>query len=468
MPEHILFLTGRLAEKSLHNVLESMQPTEFMYTVHQIGISVAGLMTADLIGRRLQDPMGADRIIVPGRCRGDLDALSQRYHVPVLRGPDELKDLPQFFGRQGAQIDLSRYDVRIFAEIVDAPNMRVEAIIAQAHEYAQAGADVIDLGCLPNTPFPHLEEATASLLAQGYQVSVDSMETEELLRGGRAGANYLLSLREETLWIADEVAATPVLIPSRPGDLDSLVRGMEILASRGKAYIADPILDPIHFGFTDALVRYSELRRRYPQAEIMMGTGNLSELTDADTMGIHAVLMGIISELRITNILTTQVSPHACTAVREADAARRLMFVARESDTLPRGFGDALLGLHERNPFPYTREEIALLAKAVKDPSFRVQVSKAGIHVYNRDGLHSGTDPFELFPYLRLEQDAPHAFYMGVELARAHLAWQLGKRYVQDEELSWGCVVKRASDDMLCYRSPGSTLAMDKNGKAEK
>jgi hypothetical protein len=37
-------------------------------------------------------------------------------------------------------------------------------------------------------------------------VSADSFDTDELLRAGRAGADYLLSLREDTLWLADEVA----------------------------------------------------------------------------------------------------------------------------------------------------------------------------------------------------------------------------------------------------------------------
>ena len=32
------------------------------------------------------------------------------------------------------------------------------------------GADVIDLGCLPDTPFPHLEEAVGALKEQGYKV----------------------------------------------------------------------------------------------------------------------------------------------------------------------------------------------------------------------------------------------------------------------------------------------------------
>ena len=458
MPDHILFLTGKLAEKSLRKVLAGMQPADFTYAVQQIGISVAGLMTADLIQRRLTDIGGAQRILVPGRTRGDMEALARHYGVPVLRGPEELKDLPQYFGRRGTLPDLSRYDVRIFAEIVDAPQSSIDTILARAAYYKKCGADVIDLGCLPETPFPHLEEAVIALREAGYRVSVDSAEPDDLLRGGRAGADYLLSLKEDTLWIADEVAAVPVLIPAEAGDLASLERGMATLAGSGRAFIADAILDPIHFGFTESIVRYRDLRQRFPQAEIMMGVGNLTELTDADTGGINAMLMGIISELNITNILTTEVSPHARRAVREADAARRMMYAAREANSLPRDFSAALLVLHERKPFPYSADEIGEFARDVKDPSFRVQISEDGIHVYNRDGLATAADPFDLYPGLKLEHDGSHAFYMGVELARAQIAWQLGKRYTQDQELKWGCAVEAKEDDKAAYSVPGSTL----------
>jgi dihydropteroate synthase-like protein len=462
--EHILFLTGKLAEKSLHRVLQEMQPTPFTHQVLEIGISVAGLMTADLIRRRLPDARNADRILVPGRCRGDLDALSRRYGVPVVRGPDELKDLPQYFGRQGRPPDLSRCDVLIFAEIVDAPKLDIAGIVQRAQRYREDGADVIDLGCLPDTPFAHLEEAVRALKAAGYAVSVDSMVPDELLRGGRAGADYLLSLKEDTLWIADAVAATPVLISSPPDDLDSLGRAIEAMRARGRPCFADPILEPIHFGFTDSIARFHELRRRDPAVAMMMGVGNLTELTDADTIGINALLMGIISELRIGALLTTQVSAHARSAVREADAARRMMYAAREAHSLPRDFSTDLLALHARKPFPDTPEEIAEVAAAIKDPSFRVQNSEAGIHVYNRDGLHCATDPYELWPCLGLEQDGSHAFYMGVELARAQVAWQLGKRYAQDEELDWGAAVRRAPVDLSTQKPAGPTLAHKARG----
>ena len=222
MAEHLLFLTGKLAEKQLHNVLEKMQP-EFTYTVHQLGLKVAALMTTDMVARRLTDTFGANRMILPGRCRGDIQALAQQLGLPVERGPEELKDLPSYFGKIAHHYDLSQYQVNIFAEIVDAPNMTIEQILYRAAYYKNNGADVIDIGCLPGTDFPHLEDAVKALKAAGYQVSVDSLETEDLLRGGRAGADYLLSLHESSLWIADEVAATPVLIPEQHQDL-SLIR----------------------------------------------------------------------------------------------------------------------------------------------------------------------------------------------------------------------------------------------------
>ena len=39
---------------------------------------------------------------------------------------------------------------------------------------------------------------------------------------------------------------------------------------------------------------------------------------------------------------------------------------------------------------------------------------------------------------MKVDNDASHAFYLGVELARAQIAWQLNKRYVQDQEIEWG------------------------------
>jgi dihydropteroate synthase-like protein len=460
MSEHLLFLTGKLAEKQLRRILEKMQP-DFTYTVHQLGVKVAALMTTDMILRRLKDTFGANRIIIPGRCRGDIHALAKELDMPVERGPEELKDLPVYFGKAADQYDLSRYSVKIFAEIVDAPNISVEEILSRAYYYKQNGADVIDIGCLPSTDFPHMEEAIQALKQQGFIVSIDSLNSDDLLRGGRAGADYLLSLHESTLWIADEVAATPILIPETHEDLASLDRSIKIMQDKNRAFIVDPILDPIHFGFTQSIVRYYEVRKNHPGIEIMMGVGNITELTHADTVGMNALLLGICSELNINQILATEVSRHACRAVKEADKARRILFAAKEQDTLPKHIDSGLMSLHETSPFPYTQDEVKELASQITDPSYRIQTSAEGVHIFNRDGLHTATDPFDLYPKLGVENDAGHAFYLGVELARAEIAWQLGKRYNQDQPLGWGCATDKTEQtiDLHSFKPAGTTLA---------
>ncbi len=459
MSEHLLFLTGKLAEKQLNSILNKMQPS-FTYTVHQLGLKVAALMTADMIGRRLTETFGADRIIVPGRCRGDLDALSVQLGVPVVRGPEELKDLPQYFGKAAQKPDLSHYQVKIFAEIVDAPNVSVAEVLKRAYYYKKQGADVIDIGCLPSTPFPQMEAMIQALKQEGFTVSIDSLDAQDLLRGGKAGADYMLSLHEGTLWIADEVAATPILIPERHEDLASLDRAIQIMQAKQRPFIVDPILDPVHFGFTQSIVRYHDVRKKHPDVEMMMGVGNITELTHADTAGMNALLLGICSELSINSILATQVSRHACRAIKEADLARRILFAAKQQDTLPKHIDPGLMALHETAPFPYTLTEIEELAEQISDPSYRIQTSDEGLHIFNRDGLHTATDPFALFPKLQVEKDGGHAFYLGVELARAEIAWQLGKRFTQDQALLWGCATDHAEQtvDLHSFKPAGTTL----------
>jgi len=464
MAESILFLTGHLARPRIEAVLGGMD-TGFDWKVLDIGVKVAALMTEDIILRRLPDRGEADKIMLPGRCRADLDRLSDRYGVPVLRGPDELKDIPTFFGRARKATDMTKYDIQIFAEIVDASALEIEEILKRARDYTQKGANVIDLGGLPDTPFPHLEQTVAALKDKGFKVSIDSADPDELLRGGKAGADFLLSLNEDTLAIADDVAAMPVLIPKDHGDMASLYRAMDALDAKGRKYLVDPVLDPIHFGFMASLERYAELRRMRPDAEILMGTGNLTELTDADTTGITAILLGIASELHIKNVLVVQVSPHTRRTVEEHDLARRIMYAARADHELPKDYADGLLALHARRPFPLTPAEIAENADAVRDKNFRIDIAEDGIHIYNRDGHHVSQEIFDLYDKLDLGEDSPHAFYLAAELARAEIAWRLAKRYAQDEPLDWGVAADAPADDKTRLKEAGHTLTAKKKRK---
>ena len=459
MPDHILFLTGHLAEARLRRALDELGPVPFSAEVRNIGVKVAALMTPEIIRRRIGALDGVSRVVLPGRCRGDLAMLGEALGVPVERGPDELVDLPQHFGRAARRVDLTRHACRIFAEIVDASALSVAQIVTRAATLRHDGADVIDLGCLPDTPFPHLAEAIAALHGEGLRVSVDSGDPAQLVEGGRAGADFLLSLDETTLDLAHESDATPVLIPAVHGDLEGLLRAAERLERQGRPYLADPILDPIHFGFTSSIVRYHAFRAAMPQAPMLMGIGNLTELTDADTTGITMTLMGMVSELDIGSVLVVQVSPHCRTAVRETELARRIMFAAKAQGSLPQGFDAGLMALRDRRPYANDAEGIARNAAAVTDRNYRIEVAADGLHIYNAARHDVALDPFALYPGLGVEGDGGHAFYLGVELARAQTAFQLGKRYAQDAELGWGVTVERAPEDNTRLKAEGATRA---------
>ena len=191
MPERLLLLTGHLAEPRLARMLAGLDAARFDARAFNVGVKVAALMTTPIVRRRLPRPLAADRVIVPGRAALDVEVLAQEFSVPFERGPDELADLGRHLGVAGRRPDLSHHDIRIFAEIVDAPLLPRETLLARAHEFRAEGADVIDLGCRPGTAFPGLEVAIRALKTEGFAVSIDSGDPAELRRGAEACADYL-------------------------------------------------------------------------------------------------------------------------------------------------------------------------------------------------------------------------------------------------------------------------------------
>ena len=225
--------------------------TEFSWEIVDIGVKVAALMTEDIIKRRLKLP---DREPTASSCPaaigGDLDRLSEHFGVPFVRGPDEIADLPAFLGRAGQAAGPFRVTT-CASSPRSSTRRRFPSKLCSRRARAlstAAGADVIDLGCLPETPFPLLGEAVRELKAEGFPVSVDSANLDELQdrRAGRSGLSCSASTRTRCR-LPSTIAVIPVLIPSTPGDLDSLGRAIEAARKAGISFIADPVLDPDPF-----------------------------------------------------------------------------------------------------------------------------------------------------------------------------------------------------------------------------
>ncbi len=448
MSEKILFLTGKLAERQLKRILSLMKP-EFRYRINQIGVNVAALMSENIIMRRLQIDQDVDRIIIPGKFRGNLDKLSRYFKIPVERGPDDISHLPDYFGLKKPEEKLDEYECEIFAEIVDAADISTQKILKLAKSYSAQGANVIDLGCMPDTKFGHLEDTVKALKSRGFKVSIDSANQEELIRGSRAGADYVLSINENNIEILNEINCVPVMIPSKPGDLKSLERIIKIAREKKIDFYADPILDPIHYGFAESIERFIKLRKNYPKIKIFMGTGNLTELTDSDSAGVNATLMGLASELSIDAVLVVQVSGHCKNSIKETDAARKIMYYSKKNKRLPFRIDNSLMAMSERKPTRKTKREINEIRDFIKDKNYRIFLTDKGVNILNSETHLINSDPFDFYNKLNVENDASHAFYLGVELARAQIAWQLGKNYDQDNELEWGVATKKKKQNLI-------------------
>src|SRR5581483_4231561 len=111
---------------------------------------------------------------------------------------------------------------------------------------------------------------------------------------------------------------------------------IEKLQAWGVKYRIDPVIEPIGLGFAASLGRYLEVRRRYPEAEMLMGVGNLTELTDVDSAGLNVLLLGFCQEVGIRSVLTTQVINWCRSCVRELDLARRRVYHAHAHRVLPK------------------------------------------------------------------------------------------------------------------------------------
>jgi dihydropteroate synthase-like protein len=439
----LLFVTGKLAEHALRRTLEELAPRAgFEYQVAVLPITVVALATTPWIARHLAVPAGTDKVILPGLCQGDLAAVAQAHGgIAVERGPADLRDLPDFFRQASAPpVDYGAHDIAILAEINHAPRLPREEILAGAQALHDQGADVIDLGCDPGATWSVAGDAVRALRDAGLRVSIDSFDPHEVEAAVAAGAELVLSVNGSNVDAARDWGCEVVVLPDVLATLDGLDRTVERLAGWGVPFRIDPVLEPLGLGFAPSLGRYLEVRRRYPDAEMMMGVGNLTELTDVDSAGVNVMLLGFCQEVGVRSVLTTQVINWCRSCVRELDLARRLVHHACTHKVLPKHLEPNLVMLRDPKLRVHGEATLADLAARVTDRNFRLFAERGLLHVLNGKMCLQGTDPFTLFEEMQRREpiDPSHAFYLGYEMAKAVTALTLGKNYVQDQALRWG------------------------------
>lgn len=443
--EHIHFVTGKLAEHAVRAIVEEVaQRVGFEFSIEVLPITVAALMTPKWLLRHVQVPPNAARVIVPGYLAEHVNELTQALQREVVAGPRDIRDLPEFFGKKRSRdATLDEYRIEIIAEINHAPRLSREAILQSALALKSEGADIIDIGCDPAYEWPEVADVVKALRDQGLRISIDSFNVNEVTRACKSGAELVLSVNSHNRDAAIDWGCEVVVIPDTPTEEKKFSETIEFLSARDVPLRLDPILEPIGCGFAQSLARYVRYRERYPDARMMMGIGNITELTDADSAAINVVLLGFCEELRIESVLTTQVINWARSSVRECDLARRMVHYAVRNHIPPKHIQTKLVMLRDEKLKRFPVETFAELAKTIRDRNIRIFAQDGQLHVVSTGVNVAGRDPFEVMQQLLDSPigptiDASHAFYLGFELSKAATALTLGKQYEQDVALNWG------------------------------
>ncbi len=445
---HYHFVTGRLAEHAVREITASLaQQYQFRYSIGVMPITVAALMTSKWLLRHLEIPDEATHLIVPGYLESGCDELQKSVKTQVICGPKDCRDLADVFGQGHVKTPPSDYDIKIIAEINHAPRLSIESVIAIAKRLRQSGADTIDIGCDPASRCNTIGDYVTAIVDEGLEVSIDTFDAWEAGEATRHGATLVLSVNSSNRENAKDWGAEVVVIPDQVDDKKSFEKTIDYLARHQVPMRLDPILEPIGGGFMPSLIRYADTRRDYPELEMMMGIGNLTELTEVDSAGINFLLLGICQELGIRSVLTTEVINWARSSVRECDAARKLVHYSVKNRVPPKHLSNELVQLRDPKLKAYPQGMFASLANTLKDNHYRLYAQDEIMHLLSA-GLHlKHRDPFKLFDQL-LERpesdnvDPSHAFYLGFELAKASIALQLGKQYEQDQALRWGMLTE--------------------------
>ena len=447
------FVTGRLAEHALRDILAALtESQQFCYSIQVLPITVAALMTPKWVARHIEVPADADAVVLPGYCQGDILPLQKKISIPVHSGPRDLRNLPEFLGAEHVPAEsYGDYSIEILAEINHAPRLSLAEVLAIADQLRNDGADLIDVGCNPGESWSGVASCVKALRDEGHRVSIDSLNPAEIEPAVQAGAELVLSVNSTNRQQAIDWGCPVVVIPDDPATLGGLEETVEELAIAGVPLRIDPILEPIGFGFAESLQRYWSVRQKFPDAEMLMGTGNLTEMTDVDSAGVNVLLLAICEELSIHSVLTTEVINWSRSSVKECDLARRLVHYSLRQQVPPKHLEPKLVSLRDPQVHRFGKEHLQRLAEDIKDRNYRLFVEDQTLHLVSA-GLHlSNEDPFLLFEQLMQGEgqqdpptnvDASHAFYLGYEMAKAMTAATLSKQYQQDQSLDWGYLTR--------------------------
>ncbi len=493
----VLLLTGRRAARLVREAASEFDWAE----VKVLPIDVAALMTTSFVIRHLrgEDLSEYDYVLLPGLFRGDVRRLDEELGADFRLSSRDARDLPLVLRKMEEGFEPSKdtpacellkeelveelgkklrelereipeerwIEVgpigvargcrpRVLSEIF-ADNLGPSEAAREAERRVRHGAEIVDLGFHESSP-SHVEEVvreTLDRVGSEAAVSVDTGDARLIEAGLEAGAQLVLSaspnLREPISLAADY--EVPVVLVPESRRIGAAVRELGELVEECERldvdYILDPLLDPPG-GVIDSIRRAWKVARRFPDAPLFFGAGNVIELIDADSVGASALCAQLAVELEASIIFTPEASGKTAMSTLELAVASRMCYYAHRAGGYPKDLGvDLLVFKDKRTDATRPRPGVSAsrFAKTPdRDPRGNVVIEvdhergvivaehvqggkREGLRLESEDGLELGLAMVSLGLVSRLE----HAVYLGYELAKAEERLKSGGRYVQDE-----------------------------------
>ena len=515
----VLLVTGVLAQENVKRYAKESSVETETVALH---IAVAALLTPQTIAKALQTMKlpNVDAILVPGLIRGDTAEITKTLGIPTFKGPKYAADLPTVLDsidevklsttvsacdllreklEQKALEEIKKaeqnreellknpgsmlignvaigkdFPMRVLAEIVDAALMDKETIQRSAKHFVQTGADIIDVGMVAGESRPEDAKRIIQWVKQAVNVpvSIDTLDPLEIQAAVQAGADLVLSADAGNL---EAIAAflkniAVVVIPTNqcqgyfPKKAADRIEFLEEIISKAKKLgvvrcIADLVLEPSDI--LESFVAFREFAARNPDVPLFVGVSNVTELFDADSVGLTAVLARISAEVGASILLATEKSDKAKGTVKEETTAAKMMFLAKKRSSVPKDLGiDLLILKNKRNHEELYNKELEAGAKIVNvtersEPAvldsegmFKISIDRGkGVLVaahFNSSDINKpvnivkgkkAEDVYAKILELGLVSKLDHAAYLGNELAKAEIALKTGKEYIQDKTL---------------------------------
>jgi len=516
----VLLITGQLAAETIvRYVKQSQIETE----VIALKTAVAAFLTPQTIIAALKDISlsSFNLILTPGLLRGDTATITKALGVPVFKGPRYAADLSVVLDML-CKVELSTtipadellqqrltinalaeienienqratllqrpgnmlvggvavgkdFPLRVLAEIVDAALMDKETVQQTARRFALAGADFIDVGMVAGESQP---EKAAQLVHWVREVtdlplSIDTLDSEEIKAAVEAGVQLVLSADAGNIQaIAPYIKDIPVVvIPTNqrlgyvPKSTSERVAFLEKIIAKAKSLgvnsiLADLILDPQEI--LNSFLAFKEFAQKNPEVPLFVGISNVTELFDADSVGLNAVLTRISAEIGGGIILATEKSTKAKGTVAEAVIAAKMMFLAKKRGSVPKDLGIDLLILKDKRTHeePYDQNLETIVKSVIIAPeeiasttldylgAFRIFIDHTNhLIVAIHYSASSPNEPVNIIKgktaqavytqilELGIVSKLDHSAYLGNELAKAEIALRTDKTYLQDAAL---------------------------------